>query len=62
VNDDLDQEEVESESKVKIESIEAEELQQEDAANNSEEFKKIFTKKSQFKEFIRFIKNGFKIK
>ena len=31
-------------------------------STNSEEFKKIFTKKSQFKEFIRFIKNGFKIK
>ncbi len=30
--------------------------------SNSEEFKKIFTQKSQFKEFIRFVKNGFKIK
>jgi len=32
------------------------------SSSNSEEFKKIFTKKSQFKEFIRFVKNGFKIK
>ena len=31
-------------------------------SSNSEEFKKIFTQKSQFKEFIRFVKNGFKIK
>ena len=28
----------------------------------SEEFKKVFTSKNQFMEFIRFIKNGFKIK
>lgn len=31
-------------------------------STNSREFTKIFTKKSQFKEFIRFIKNGFKLK
>lgn len=50
-----------------IESIEdaeirLEEEKPEESVNNSGEFKKIFTKKSQFKEFIRFIKNGFKIK
>ena len=28
----------------------------------AEEFKKVFTSKNQFKEFIKFIKNGFKIK
>ena len=28
----------------------------------AEEFKKVFTSKNQFREFIRFIKNGFKIK
>ena len=56
VIDDLDQEqsEVDGESEGESES----ELN----SKNSDEFKKIFTKKSQFKEFIRFIKNGFKIK
>ncbi|MFT6246564.1 MAG: Flp pilus assembly protein TadD [Salibacteraceae bacterium] len=29
---------------------------------SSKEFKKVFTSKNQFKEFIRFIRNGFKIK
>jgi len=30
--------------------------------SKTEEFKKVFTSKNQFKEFIQFIKNGFKIK
>lgn len=29
---------------------------------SSKEFKKVFTSKNQFKEFIKFVKNGFKIK
>ena len=64
VIDDLDQQKPEAKKEIAPEpatSIETatEEL---DTSSNSEEFKKIFTKKSQFKEFIRFIKNGFKIK
>ena len=39
-----------------------EEVETSSAAKNSREFKKIFTSKSQFAEFIRFIKNGFRIK
>ena len=39
-----------------------EEVDSSSAAKNSREFKKIFTSKSQFAEFIRFIKNGFRIK
>jgi len=34
----------------------------EGTGSQTDEFKKVFTSKSQFKEFIRFIKNGFKIK
>ena len=51
--------------KIATDFLQANKMDQEqidDSANNSDEFKKIFTKKSQFKEFIRFIKNGFKIK
>lgn len=63
VIDDLDQDKPEDKLEVEpVELTETEEIQSEDSANNSEEFKKIFTKKSQFKEFISFIKNGFKIK
>lgn len=32
------------------------------AEKSSKEFKKVFTSKNQFMEFLRFIKNGFKIK
>lgn len=65
--DDLDDADDQRSDIETIESIEDTEMrleheQTEKSANNSEEFKKIFTKKSQFKEFIRFIKNGFKIK
>lgn len=35
---------------------------EEPVGSQTEELKKVFTSKSQFKEFIRFIKNGFKIK
>ncbi|MDX2360411.1 MAG: tetratricopeptide repeat protein [Crocinitomicaceae bacterium] len=35
---------------------------EEDQTTKSKEFKKLFTSKSQFKEFIAFMKNGFKIK
>ena len=78
VIDDLDQEKAKVEAPVEvetdsIESIKSEEVDgqgqeietendQEDSSKNSGEFKKIFTRKSQFQEFIRFIKNGFKIK
>ena len=34
----------------------------EEAQSKTKEIKKIFTKKSQWQEFIRFVKNGFKIK
>jgi tetratricopeptide (TPR) repeat protein len=30
--------------------------------NSSQEFKRIFTSRSQFQEFLRFVKNGFKLK
>ncbi|NRA13429.1 MAG: tetratricopeptide repeat protein [Crocinitomicaceae bacterium] len=33
-----------------------------ESESGSKEFKKVFTSKNQFKEFIRFIRNGFKIK
>jgi Flp pilus assembly protein TadD len=65
VIDDLDQEadvprqETGAGSDIEVATIQEDE---ENSADNSREFKKIFTKKSQFKEFIRFIKNGFKIK
>ncbi|MCH2228839.1 MAG: tetratricopeptide repeat protein [Crocinitomicaceae bacterium] len=35
---------------------------EEDSSSTSEELKKVFTSKKQFGEFIKFIKNGFKIK
>lgn len=38
------------------------EVEEEPASSNKEEFKKVFTSKSQFKEFLSFVKNGFKIK
>lgn len=66
--DDMDHEADDMRSDIEtIESIEDTEMrlerkQPENSVNNSDEFKKIFTKKSQFKEFMRFIKNGFKIK
>lgn len=74
VIDDLDQEKPKVQAEADpIESIESEEVDvqdqeietendQKDSSNKSGELKKIFTKKSQFQEFIRFIKNGFKIK
>jgi len=61
VIDDLDHEKVEVETAT-VEPVELEEISSTSSDNNSAEFKKIFTKKSQFKEFIRFVKNGFKIK
>lgn len=33
-----------------------------ETTSGSEEFKKVFTSRQQFKEFIQFVKNGFKIK
>lgn len=36
--------------------------EQEENSSTSEEFKKVFTSKKQFGEFIKFVKNGFKIK
>lgn len=65
VIDDLDQQKPDVKEKVEVEIPAPEEMiseETETTSSNSEEFKKIFTKKSQFKEFIRFIKNGFKIK
>ncbi len=63
VIDDLDQEKPKVKPEVEtVKPIEAGEVKSNGSVNNSGEFKKIFTKKSQFKEFIRFIKNGFKIK
>ena len=35
---------------------------EEESSSKSKELKKVFTSKSQFKEFIQFVKNGFKIK
>lgn len=63
VIDDLDEEKVDIEEEMKanegiIQTIEP----IEPISSNSGEFKKIFTKKSQFKEFLHFIKNGFKLK
>ena len=60
-----------AEDSVEMESGEIVDVQVEDKVespepqtekSNSMEFKKIFTSKSQFGEFIRFIKNGFRIK
>ena len=64
VIDDLDQQKPEAKKEIAPEPATSIETATEevDTSSNSEEFKKIFTKKSQFKEFIRFIKNGFKIK
>jgi Flp pilus assembly protein TadD len=64
VIDDLDGKDSDSTEEVKTESPSAKEQtnDESDTSTNSEEFKKIFTQKSQFKEFIRFVKNGFKIK
>ena len=64
VIDDLDQQKSEQQKVEAPKAASQEEAASEEpnASSNSEEFKKIFTEKSQFKEFIRFIKNGFKIK
>ena len=55
---EIEEEIVEKPEKTTPESTDAEEEQ----TTASKEFKKVFTSKSQFKEFLRFIKNGFKIK
>ncbi len=38
------------------------EVQRDETVSAVSEFKKVFTSKSQFREFVRFVKNGFKIK
>lgn len=45
-----------------IEEIEPTDDASDDTKTSSKEFTKVFTSKNQFKEFIRFIRNGFKIK
>jgi Flp pilus assembly protein TadD len=45
-----------------VEEIEPVETESDDSKTSSKEFKKVFTSKNQFREFIRFIRNGFKIK
>jgi Flp pilus assembly protein TadD len=65
VIDDLDRKDSNSASETKEETASTSENQtdvESDTSTNSGEFKKIFTQKSQFREFIRFVKNGFKIK
>jgi Flp pilus assembly protein TadD len=70
VIDDLDEEKLnaESDEEEEIIEVEAETIQPEptqpidEKSTNSSEMKKIFTSKNQFQEFIRFIKNGFKLK
>lgn len=58
--DDLDNEkpEEEIESKEEIDPN----VQRQKNVSTGQELKKVFTSKSQFKEFMNFIKNGFKIK
>lgn len=43
-------------------SAEATELHTKEQANTTKEFKKVFTSRKQFKEFINYIKNGFRLK
>jgi tetratricopeptide (TPR) repeat protein len=69
VIDELDQQPngVESEIVEEVQDSESirevqEEVEPKLQQNNTLEFKKIFTSKSQFAEFLRFIKNGFRIK
>ncbi|MDG1332959.1 MAG: tetratricopeptide repeat protein [Crocinitomicaceae bacterium] len=64
VIDDLDQQKIDAKQEVEAakETSNEPSTKETEDGSNSEEFKKIFTKKSQFKEFIRFVKNGFKIK
>jgi len=45
-----------------IDSAGPAERQNEENTNKAKEFKKVFTSKKQFKEFIIYIKNGFKLK
>ena len=45
-----------------IEDLSPSDKGSDETKTNSKEFKKVFTSKNQFKEFIRFIRNGFKIK
>ena len=45
-----------------IDSVGPAERQNEENTNKAKEFKKVFTSKKQFKEFIIYIKNGFKLK
>ncbi|MFK7785286.1 MAG: tetratricopeptide repeat protein [Crocinitomicaceae bacterium] len=61
VIDDLDNQEADTAKESETQAHQSTK-KQEEKSSNSEEFKKIFTKKSQFREFIRFVKNGFKIK
>lgn len=62
VIDDLDNAENQKEETSSKQNESTKAPTKEENNSNSEEFKKIFTQKSQFKEFIRFVKNGFKIK
>ena len=60
--DDLNEEKVEPQE-TEPKSIEVDpNVQRQKNIKTSTELKKVFTSKSQFKEFINFIKNGFKIK
>ncbi len=60
--DDLDEEKVEQ-IETDPKSVEVNpDLQRQKNIQTGRELKKVFTSKSQFKEFINFIKNGFKIK
>lgn len=58
---------IENETSSKI--VQIEELQMdesidlnEEKQSNAKEFKKVFTSKNQFREFLKFVRNGFKIK
>jgi hypothetical protein len=60
--DDLDEEKVEQ-IETNPKSVEVNpDVQRQKNIQTGTELKKVFTSKSQFKEFINFIKNGFKIK
>lgn len=46
----------------KVVSSDADEAENADDSTTSQELKKVFTSRKQFREFVRFIKNGFKLK
>jgi len=70
VMDDIEQGKVEEETQTAVEVPEEKperemvspEVKREAQISAMQEFKKVFTSKEQFKEFMRFIKNGFRIK